>query len=97
MILLVALVVGDEYAVLIMLNSRLSQMILDQIFYGVLNENSGTLEVYDEPTDEVSKNLQSVIRQPCCASSPASLSLANRVIYGQLADLGSLSPCTLRL
>ena len=29
-------------------------MILDQVFHGVLNENVGTLEVYDEPTDDVS-------------------------------------------
>lgn len=29
-------------------------MILDQIFHGVLNESVGTLEVYDEPTDDVS-------------------------------------------
>ena len=29
-------------------------MILDQIFFGVLNENVGTLEVYDEPIEEVS-------------------------------------------
>jgi 26S proteasome regulatory subunit N6 len=33
---------------------RLSQMILDQVFHGVLNESQGTLEVYDEPQDDVS-------------------------------------------
>jgi hypothetical protein len=34
--------------------TRLSQMILDQVFFGVLNENKGTLEVYDEPVEDVS-------------------------------------------
>jgi hypothetical protein len=29
-------------------------MILDQVFFGVLNEKAGTLEVFDEPQDEVS-------------------------------------------
>jgi 26S proteasome regulatory subunit N6 len=29
-------------------------MILDQVFYGVLNENEGTLEIHDEPTEDVS-------------------------------------------
>lgn len=29
-------------------------MILDQVFYGVLNESVGTLEVYDEPQEDVS-------------------------------------------
>jgi hypothetical protein len=28
-------------------------MILDQVFFGVLNENEGTLEVHDEPTEDV--------------------------------------------
>ncbi|WWC87200.1 uncharacterized protein L201_002086 [Kwoniella dendrophila CBS 6074] len=31
---------------------KLSQMILDQVFYGVLNEQAGTLEVYDEPVED---------------------------------------------
>ncbi|ORY26904.1 hypothetical protein BCR39DRAFT_540030 [Naematelia encephala] len=31
---------------------KLSQMILDQVFHGVLNENVGTLEVYDEPVED---------------------------------------------
>jgi len=29
-------------------------MILDQVFFGVLNEKAGTLEVFDEPQEEVS-------------------------------------------
>ena len=32
-------------------------MILDQVFHGVLNESVGTLEVYDEPTEDVSPGL----------------------------------------
>lgn len=36
------------------LTNRLSQMILDQVFFGVLNESEGTLEVYDEPVEDVS-------------------------------------------
>lgn len=28
-------------------------MILDQVFFGVLNEKAGTLEVFDEPQEEV--------------------------------------------
>lgn len=35
-------------------DGRLSQMILDQVFFGVLNESEGTLEVYDEPIEDVS-------------------------------------------
>lgn len=31
---------------------KLSQMILDQVFHGVLNESVGTLEVYDEPAED---------------------------------------------
>ena len=30
-------------------------MILDQVFHGVLNESVGTLEVYDEPVEDVSR------------------------------------------
>jgi 26S proteasome regulatory subunit N6 len=42
--------VGQDVQVV---EDKLSQMILDQVFYGVLNENEGTLEVYDEPTEDV--------------------------------------------
>lgn len=30
-------------------------MILDQVFFGVINESVGTLEVYDEPVEDVSR------------------------------------------
>ena len=43
--------VGQDVQVV---EDKLSQMILDQVFYGVLNENEGTLEVHDEPTEDVS-------------------------------------------
>jgi hypothetical protein len=36
---------------------KLSQMILDQVFYGVLNENEGTLEIHDEPSEDVRRAL----------------------------------------
>jgi hypothetical protein len=36
---------------------KLSQMILDQVFYGVLNENEGTLEIHDEPSEDVRQAL----------------------------------------
>lgn len=42
--------VGQDVQVV---EDKLSQMILDQVFYGVLNENEGTLEVHDEPTEDV--------------------------------------------
>lgn len=32
-------------------------MILDQVFYGVLNERAGTLEVFDEVQTEVGEAL----------------------------------------
>lgn len=31
-------------------------MILDQVFFGVLNEKAGTLEVFEEPQAEVSSS-----------------------------------------
>ena len=37
----------------VLFRDRLSQMILDQVFFGVLNESVGTLEVYDEPVEDV--------------------------------------------
>lgn len=40
---------------------KLSQMILDQVFYGVLNENVGTLEIYDEPTEDVSRHVPFIV------------------------------------
>lgn len=39
---------------------KLSQMILDQVFYGVLNENQGTLEIHDEPSEDVSRARRTV-------------------------------------
>lgn len=49
---------------------RLSQMILDQVFHGVLNEKDGTLEIYDEPAEdpmyptalETLKTMQDVVK-----------------------------------
>lgn len=43
--------VGQDVQVV---EEKLSQMILDQVFYGVLNENEGTLEIHDQPTEDVS-------------------------------------------
>lgn len=41
------------------LTPRLSQMILDQVFFGVLNEKDGTLEVFDGLPEEVRAVLRS--------------------------------------
>lgn len=42
----------------VMLTNRLSQMILDQVFFGVLNEKEGTLEVFDGLPEEVSTAME---------------------------------------
>lgn len=42
---------------------KLSQMILDQVFYGVLNENEGTLEIHDQPIEDVGHSSSSVRRR----------------------------------
>jgi 26S proteasome regulatory subunit N6 len=58
--------VGQDVQVV---EEKLSQMILDQVFYGVLNENEGTLEIIAEhqvmfsTTLEVEKQLQQVVKQ----------------------------------
>lgn len=48
-------VVEEKYVLYceVMLTFRLSQMILDQVFFGVLNEKEGTLEVFDGLPEEV--------------------------------------------
>jgi hypothetical protein len=53
-VLVLVLVQVLVQVLVLMLHARLSQMILDQVFYGVLNESVGTLEVYDEPQEDVS-------------------------------------------
>lgn len=55
---------------LTVVEDKLSQMILDQVFHGVLNEKDGTLEIYDEPAEdpmyptalETLKTMQDVVK-----------------------------------
>lgn len=59
-------------------------MILDQVFHGVLNESVGTLEVHDEPVEDVSVN--SAIASPTLATSQTGVTTYSQPMYSTALD-----------
>lgn len=68
--------------VLLRLTARLSQMILDQVFFGVLNEKAGTLEVFGEMQSEVSPTGMCAMHELTCVG-PAQWSIRHDEADGE--------------